>query len=68
LIDPVYRKSQRPIREIAFSEKYNCIDLYFDVPPPSGDDLFKLKVDGISVRGKQITGPELTFRKNVANW
>lgn len=63
-----YRKSVHPIREIVFSQKDNCIDLYFDVPPPSVEDVFKMRIGGVSVRGKDIRFPEITFRKGIAKW
>ena len=68
LENPGYRKSLQPVREVVFSEKYNCIDLYFEVPPPSVDDVFKMRIGGVSVRGKDIKFPEITFRKGIARW
>ena len=68
LENPEYRKSVHPIKEIVFSQKYNCIDLYFDVPPPSVEDVFKMRIGGVSVRGKDIRFPEITFRKGIARW
>lgn len=68
LENPVYRRSVSPLQEVMVEQKYDCIDLYFDVPPPSVEDVFMMRINGVWVRGKKVNVPEITFRKGVARW
>lgn len=65
---PNYKKGFEGVVPLDDEHNANCFVLVIDAAPPSIDQTFTLRINGLARMGMPIDVPEITFAKGISRW